>query len=264
VDLIFTDQGTAGVPDITAVDAATGELLGNDSVPIPEGEDLWGGDHLGLVVYHGASHVLHFKDMQHPVSTFLLSGAKACHFLQATRQQIGLGAIEPGLCRQLDGGGGPISLDFDMPVAMTPEEAQSRYWEAGPAGMRLLDVLNDGNPVNVVELRLASGAGAGCDETFYDTADETGKHYTSGTARDLLMALQHADPTDRYPIRPCGNAPRFFRYQDKTYLETKPASWPPRSEQDTYHRVTRVDGGKVVDVCDFQFTSSVSPIAARR
>jgi hypothetical protein len=78
------------------------------------------------------------------------------------------------------------------------------------------------------------------------------------------MTLQHADPTDRYPIRPCGNAPRFFRYQDKTYLETKPASWPPGSEQDTYHRVTRVDGGKVVDVCDFQFTSSVSPIAAKR
>jgi hypothetical protein len=119
--------------------------------------------------------------------------------------------------------------------------------------LRPFDALNDGKPINVVRLELASGAGAGCDETFYDAVDETGEHFLTGSVHDRLMALQLADSSNRYPTLPCGNAPRFFQYKEKTYFETKPSSWPPDSTFEEYHRVRRAERDKAVDVCDFTF-----------
>jgi hypothetical protein len=126
--------------------------------------------------------------------------------------------------------------------------------------MRLLDFANSDQPANVAEMWLSSGAGPGCDAIFYDILDKTGKNLLTGPMHELLMKLQNVDPSDRYPIRPCGNKPRFFTHGGKIYFENKPATWPPIDERDQYHRVTRIDGSNVVDVCDFKFETTTSPV----
>ena len=124
--------------------------------------------------------------------------------------------------------------------------------------MRALDFANSGNPENILELALNSSAGAGCDEIFYDVVDKAGQRFASSSKRDLLMKLQNADPSNRYPMLPCGNKARFFLYHGKVYFENKPAASPPADNWNQYHRVARVDRGRVVDVCDFRFETTVA------
>lgn len=250
-DLTFSERGTAHAPYIDGLDSNASKLI---RVP----NYLDGNDYLGLLVYRDTSHIIHFKDMQHPISTRDLKGNLSCRFKVTAKEKIGSHVIEPELCEKLNNGTYPPQFSFDNPVAMTRQESQSRFREVGPTGMHSIDILNDGKSVNVVELVMNSGAGAGCDATFYDTTDEAGRRYTSEPARELLWALQGADPRDNYPVRPCGNDPRFFVYKGKTYFETKPKVWPPDSEINKYHRVTRVENNQVVDVCNFQFLTEAS------
>jgi len=260
LDIVFSEQGTSHSPTATAFDASTGEPI-QEFIEIPGDEEhLWGGDQLALVTYHDASQVIHVKDMRHPVSTFLTSGKRACAFRAEVQEQIGPRALEPALCRQLAQGKGPKSLVFTKPATMSTEETQSRYGETEASGLRSFDALNDGKPINVVQLELASGAGAGCGETFYDAVGETGEHFLTTSIHDRLMALQLADPSNRYPTLPCGNAPRFFQYNGKAYFETKPSSWPPASSFEEYHRVRRAERDKAVDVCDFTFRTRMTSV----
>ena len=260
VDIVFSEQGTSHSPTASAFDASTGEPV-SEFVEIPADEEhLWGGDQLALVTYHDITQIIHLKDMRHPVSTFLPSGKRACAFRPAVQEQIGRRPLEPALCRQLAQGKGPESLEFSKPASMSREETQSRYGETEARSLRSFDALNDGKPINVVHLELSSGAGPGCDETFYDAVDETGEHFLTTSVHDRLMALQLADPSNRYPTLPCSNAPRFFQYKSKNYFETKPLSWPPDSSFNEYHRVRRAERDKAVDVCDFTFRTRITSV----
>jgi len=42
------------------------------------------------------------------------------------------------------------------------------------------------------------------------------------------------------------------------YFENKPAAWPPADSWNQYHRVARIERGKVVDVCDFKFETTIA------
>ncbi|GAB2914256.1 hypothetical protein GCM10027093_60950 [Paraburkholderia jirisanensis] len=257
VNLVFTTQGTAHVPTIEAYDVETGAPL-DDVVPLPDAH-LWGGDELAMVVYRNARQVLQFSDLYHPVSTVTLSGTKACSFEVKTTERPGPHAVEPALCRRLDQGKGPASIDFGA-ATLSYDEVSRHYGETQATGMQRLDVLNRGAPLNVVELSLESGAGAGCSQKFYDVLDNAGGQISEGRDHDLVMALQRATPRVRYPAIACANDARFFPQEGRIYFETKSARWPPRSQADQYHRVARVLDGRVEDVCDFQFNSTVNVV----
>jgi hypothetical protein len=48
--------------------------------------------------------------------------------------------------------------------------------------------------------------------------EETGEHFLTASVHDRLMALQLADPSNRYPTLPCGNAPKFSNTKERTIL----------------------------------------------
>ena len=251
---MFGTQGTAHVPVVYAWDEADDSSV--EDFPAPDSQQLWGGDALGLVVYAGRSHILHYRDDAHPVASIALDGGPNCDFDTSTLEQASSDALEPELCARLDRDSAPTSLAFDGPARMTREDVSHVYGETGLNGSRKIDIANDGHPINVGELALDSGAGAGCDEIFFDQLDENAAHFQSGPRRDQLMALQEADPSGRYPVH-CGNQARFFVYKGAVYFENKPEKWPPIDQWNSYHRVARIRNGQVEDVCRFTFQSSV-------
>ena len=257
MDIAFAIEGTAHVPVTYAFDADTDFPLDEDTVSVPE-DDLWGGDRLGLIDYGDAAHILHYRDFRHPVAAWPLSGGPACRFKTHTVERVGPGAVEPELCRSLSQSRGPAAIEFKAPAPIERDTVSERYSETSAGSMRALDFANSGNPENILELALNSSAGAGCDEIFYDVVDKAGQRFASSSKRDLLMKLQNADPSNRYPMLPCGNKARFFLYHGKVYFENKPAASPPADNWNQYHRVARVDRGRVVDVCDFRFETTIA------
>ena len=258
IDIAFATEGTAHVPTTYAFDAETDFPLEEDAISNPWEEGLWGGDELGMIVYRDMAHILHYVDFRHPVAAWALSGAEACRFKTHTVERVGPGAVEPELCRSLSQGRGPAAIAFKTPAPIDPDTVSERYSDTSAGNMRALDFANDGRAENVLALVPSSGAGAGCDEAFYDVVDKAGQRFVSSSKRDLLMKLQNAAPSNRYPMPPCGNRARFFVYHGKVYFESKPAAWPPADNWNQYHRVARVDRGKVVDVCDFKLESTIA------
>lgn len=255
LDLLFTTEGTAHVPAVYAWDASDDHPIEN--VPTPGADGLWGGDELGLIMYGGAAHILHYRDASHPVASVAVSGAQSCDFVTPTVELVGSDALEPELCAQLMEGHGPQALKFNGPMRMTHKDVSTVYPQTALTGSRRIDVANDGNPINIGRFELSSTAGAGCDETVFDELDANAAHVKPGPRRDQLMVLQGADSSDRYPVRPCGNQPRFFAHKGNVYFETKPSKWPPIDQWNSYHRVTRIRQGQVEDVCHFSFKSTV-------
>jgi hypothetical protein len=246
LDLVFTTEGTAHVPTVYAFDANTDIPLHEDALSVPGIEGLWGGDQLGWVVYRDTTHILHYRDFRHPVATSPLSGGAACNFRATTVEKIGPKASELALCRSLSTGQGPPAIAFDTPAPIAWEDVRERYSETIAGRMRRLNFANDGQLATIAEMQLSSGAGAGCGAEFYDLLDTTGQRLVSGPQHALLMQLQNANPSHRYPIL-CGNKARFFTYHGKIYFENKPATWPPIDDLNQYHRVARIGRGSVVD-----------------
>jgi hypothetical protein len=260
IDLAVTTEGSAGVPALYAFDSANDTPLeAPDSPDVPNGEGLWGGDNLGLVLLGRRHHLLHYRDLAHPVSSVSLDTGEACRFDVATTEQMGPEALEPMLCKALQAGEAVTALKFDGPVEISREAVYAKWGETSMDGTLPLDFANDGAPRKVAELQLASGAGPGCDATFYELLTPDGTGFEAGPMADLLWQLQGGQGRGvRWPVSPCGNQPRFLLHADRIHFETRPRGWPPRDRRDQYHRVTRIEDGRVRDVCDFRFESVVS------
>ena len=260
IDLVFTTQGTAHVPVISAFDSDTDDPLTEEQLSFPpiiaEFENLWGGDQLGLLTHSNNVHILHYRDFAHPVASVSLSDGRTCQFVAVVTQTVGPAVSEPELCKSLRAGGRRKMLDFDEPVSMTYQAIAARWPESSIVGASRVDFANDGKPGNLAKLELASGAGPGCGETFFDLLDKGGTRFEPGPRRDLLMKLQGAVVDNRYPL-PCGSESSFFRYRGKTYFQNRPQGWPPMDSSQHYHRVSRVEQGRVADVCDFKFKARV-------
>jgi hypothetical protein len=255
IDLVFTTEGTAHVPAFYAFDALDRVLPVGSMVELEaSAENMWGGS-LGLITLRGRHHVVHYSDSNHPVKTTPLNGGLACSFEVASQESIGPGASEPEMCRALQAGSIGSTLGFEGESLVDSDEVQEAWRETEIVGTRSLDFGNSEGLQTVAELRLTSGAGAGCDATFYDLLNADGTGLRRGPQRDLLMKLQAADGGGPHPVR-CGNQPRFFSYRNRIYFESRPVTWPPTSDWDQYHLVTTVRNDRVVDVCDFRFKTS--------
>lgn len=97
-------------------------------------------------------------------------------------------------------------------------------------------------------------------ETFFDQLDRNASRFEDGATHDLLMQMQKANPTDRYPVR-CGDDPRFFESNGKIYFESRSTSWPPSDTWDQYHYVTHIENGQAIEACHFRFTTEVAGTA---
>jgi hypothetical protein len=261
IDLEFAEQGTAHMPVMLGFDATTRQELDYAALPgLPSAENgIGGGDHLGMVIYQGRHHILHYLDLAHPVATVSLDGGQTCRFNVVTKEKPGSHAKDPALCAALLKENGPPSLPFRKTEAMmTYEQVSETWYQTSMEGMRELDIANDGQRVNVAQLEMSSTAGPGCEAVFYETVNQQGTRFMPDPKRDVLMKLQGADASDRYLIRPCANKPRFFIHKRRIHFETKPWSWPPINTWNQYHRVTAVIDGQVKEVCGFTFESTVS------
>ncbi len=256
-DFVFKHEGTASVPYAYAFDANTDFPLEQDEISIPGEGRLWGGDNLGLVVYRDSAHILQYRDFRHPVATTPLTDSTACHFRAQIVERVGRQSMEPCLCNDISKGKGPPSIDFETPAPITWETIHEYYRETRAIGMRQIAFANDAQPVNIAKFELSSGAGAGCDAEFYDVLDPSGQYLVSGQKHDLLMKLQKADPSHKYPIG-CNNKARFFIHRGKVYFEARSAQWPPIDNASQYHRVARIAQGNIIDVCDFVFETLIS------
>ncbi|MGL5631526.1 MAG: hypothetical protein ACRDD3_04110, partial [Azovibrio sp.] len=252
-DFVFATEGTAHVPVFYVFNATDDTPTNGETFSSPGAGDLWGGDNLGLVVFQNQVHILHYRDFQHPVASMSLSGDESCNFKVTTIEKIGSKALEPALCAQLSAGKCPAPFEFSGTAQISPTDVIEKYKETGIEGTKKIDVANDGKPINIGAFTLESGAGSGCGEMFFDQLNTSGNQFESGPKQSLLMALQQANPSSRYPVR-CGNNPKFFEYQGKIYFENKPSTWPPVDKYQEYHRVARINDGKVEDVCDFSFS----------
>ncbi|AXW05865.1 hypothetical protein CJO82_08345 [Ralstonia solanacearum] len=259
VDIVFTTEGTAHVPTYYVFDARTDKPL--ESIGLPgsdeDFEHLWGGDFLGLLLLKGRHYILHYRDPHHPVVAVPMDGGNRCEFSVSTKELASPRAEEPQLCEALHHGRKQANLTFNGVPKMDAEELRKTWGESAIDGTRLLDFANDGTSSVVAQMSMSSGAGAGCDETFYDLLSKDGRRIEIGPKRDLLMQLQGADSGNRYPILPCGNHARFLAYKNQVFFETRPEQWPPIDDWNQYHRVTTVRNGQVREVCSYRFESRV-------
>lgn len=257
LDLVFTTEGSAHVPAVYAYDAVTGSSLDN-AVPLP-GQDFWGDDELGLIIYRDGGHILHFKDMRHPVATAPLSGGPTCGFRIETTETLGPDTKDVVLCSKLVSGERLPTVQLKEGADMDYATASEEYSETAAIKMGKVDFTNSGKLWKVVELEVASGAGPGCGANFYDVVDKSGTGFLKGPQRELLLKMQDVSKENRHSVSRCSNNPRFFVYEGITYFEDKPHAWPPENDWEQYHKVRRIVGGKVENICDFHFLSKVYP-----
>jgi hypothetical protein len=261
LDIFFYSEGSGHFPAIHAFESDTDFPVKGGSLTIPGGEALGSRDNLGLLQRWGKAHILYYSDTHHPVASGTPAGDETCQFHSEFDETVGPNSTEPDLCRSLSKGDGPESLEFATSSKLDAVAVADRFDFSYPESTAVLDVFNDGQPVTIVKMEIASGAGPGCTATFYDMLNVNGEELASGSKRDLFMQLQGAD-TDtqqvRYPVS-CGVVVRLFRHNGTIFAESRAAEWPPTNDSDVAHRVARIVHGKAVDVCDFRFQTSVSP-----
>ena len=163
IDLAFTTEGTAHVPAYYAFDTANDFPLKEDELPAPPlgAEDLWGGDHLALLTYNDRHFILYHRDLKHPVSARDIASGAQCRFKVETVETIGPKALDRELCARLQGKNAPPTLSFTGQAKIPRKEVSKRWSESEIERTQMLDIANDGTPVNVAEIFMASGAGAG-------------------------------------------------------------------------------------------------------
>ena len=79
-DLLFTTEGTAHVPTFYAFNSVDDTPADEGAFSLPDNDNLWGGDELGLVVYQNTVQILHYRDLHHPVASSSVSGDQHCYF----------------------------------------------------------------------------------------------------------------------------------------------------------------------------------------
>lgn len=252
-------EGTAHVPTVTVYDAATGSELATPPFDVPD--DLWGEDSLGLFIRDGNILLVRSKGANYPVRATGINVPLECSFDVGLSEEVEEDSAEPAMCHSIAAGNDSSKLAFITPATVARDEVSKTYGETEAVSQEKVDITNSGNPVNVLSLQLSSAAGSGCEGNFFDTATSDGRHLEGGPLHEQVLALQGVDPAGyRFVVPHCGNAASLFEHDGKTYFENKPQKWPPSDAFDQYHSVTRLDHGRVVNVCAFRFKQKVSVI----
>ena len=99
--------------------------------------------------------------------------------------------------------------------------------EGGCEDVWTVDFDNDGAEDRLLLLSGDSGAGRGCDTSFFMLLTPDGK-IAEGDRQALLLNLQGVRLDDAYPVRPCAMAFRWLSVAGRIVLERRSAEQPPR------------------------------------
>jgi hypothetical protein len=183
------------------------------------------------------------------INSVNLAGGGGCRFKTEVSEVIGPKSVERELCVSLQSGRRMTPVAFAEAGKMSDEEVAGSARETEMEGTGLVDVFNNGKPIRLAKMQLSSGAGAGCERTFFLAMNGDGSAFRENDREtSKLQEMQKGS---------CQNQAGFFEYQGKTYFENLPATWPPGDEASQYHQVVAIREGKIVDVCDFRFKNHV-------
>jgi uncharacterized protein len=101
-----------------------------------------------------------------------------------------------------------------------------------------LDFDNDGIENNLVTIEYVSGAGRGCDFSYYDELNAKKDDFANSKSRGLLIEMQNIHSNSRHPN--CGGGVSFFKYANKNYMEYKAYDG---------HKVLLLENGEINTVC---------------
>lgn len=154
------------------------------------------------------------------------------------------------LCRAVQAGQvAPLDIAPDSPRAIHNRKVPGgNTYSTGHVNV---DYLNDGRTESLLLVNAASGAGSGCDLSYYDTVPtkfETPDHV-------VLMKMQSLDLSDVWPRRTChDDTPRWFVFDGQSYLETKSQmAANPGAEAMEYHWVDTIENGVARRICEGEY-----------
>ena len=108
----------------------------------------------------------------------------------------------------------------------------------------------------MVRLDHASGAGSGCDYTFFDLLNKRKDGFVEGEGRKLLQEMQGTG-ADGHPldsVNYCqGNFTGWFRFKGLYYYETKYKGQRPENRWEEFHIISYIKDGKINNVCSASF-----------
>jgi hypothetical protein len=246
-DLQFRKRGAAR-------DSAPVEVTPKDFQP--------GADYLPFgarwLVHGGRVYTLYFEseNLRHPSYLGYIDATNAEH-LVCDFSSVESETLRPAGSRDAAGVCGAVAKKSvsHTPVAETSDsdaDLEIGRRETRSAGRITVDVANTGTPAALALLTYESGAGRGCDVSYFDLV-AGGKVVASGDAHAALMRLQVIEPdAQRTGSRCDGSMPRWFAHRGRTYLGM--ASKPDALGVMPFHEVRVLRGTKVETVCKGDFT----------
>jgi hypothetical protein len=267
------DANNDGVPDAVTVGMGTGTMRGDvlefrprgaakdsPAVKIAE-EGFQGGDYLpfgGRWLRHGGRvYTVNFEteSLRHvsylsyidPNNTERL----VCDFTNVERESLRptAGRDADQLCRAV----AQQQVSYVATIEEqdpSPDLAPERR-ETHVAGRITVDFRNADAPAPLALLSYESGAGRGCDLSYFDVITE-GRVASSGDAHALLMTLQDVEPEVGRTAGPCdGRTPRWFTHRGLVYLDI--ATKPDGLGAEPFHEVKRVREKRAETLCKGAF-----------
>jgi tetratricopeptide (TPR) repeat protein len=248
LELFVDEQGSARYAYVDAFEASADRLV---EFPLEEDMRFWRGDDVSVIGWEDGTFILHSRS-GYLVRAWQVEGEDKCTFRTEVRETLGPKTREPGLCRMLTTDAAPLAIGFEEEVPIEHETIRKRHVLSHQRNAGQVDFDNDGKTERLLRLELSSGAGTGCEAIFYDRLAADGAGFAPPSS--LLQRLQDFAPQEHYPLK-CGSTSRFFRYKGRTYFERRPYHWPPNTSEDEYHIVRRIENGRVLEVCDFKFST---------
>ena len=267
------DANNDGVPDAVTVGMRDGTMRGEDlqfrkrgvakdTAPVEvTPKDFQPGDYLPFgarwLVHGGRVYTLYFEseNLRHPSYLGAIDPANAehlvCDFASVERE-----TLRPAGGRDADGVCGAVARKnvSYAPVAEASDDdpdLEIGRRETRGTGRITVDFANTGAAAALALLAYESGAGRGCDISYFDLL-ANGKIAASGDAHVALMKLQDIAPdAERTESRCDGGVPRWFAYRDRTYLDM--ASKPDALGVVPFHEVRVLRGTKPETVCKADF-----------
>lgn len=257
----ITDQGTAHIPWLRVFDNETNQELAEGTMGIPaESEETRWAQNIAVVPYKDGHHLLYFNDGNFLISTAPVGvsqvNGKSCGFATQVVESFDKVNLDPKLC-QLVMKNRPPYIETDGFHSLTNDALQKAGYSETSFGKALkVDFDNDGIDDYLVSLQYASGAGRGCDYSFFDLLNSRRDGFSASKGRELLQEMQGTgrQPARRHDVPLCsGNTTGWFRYNGIVYYETKYPGDEPKVGSQEFHRVSYIKGGTVKTVCDASF-----------
>ncbi len=268
------DANNDGVPDAVTVGMREGTMRGEDlqfrkrgaakdtaPVEVTPKDFQPAADYLPFgarwLVHRGRVYTLYFasENLRHPSYLGYIDATNAehlvCDFSSAERETLRpAGGHADGVC----GAVAKKSVSY-TPVAEASDgdaDLEIGRRETRITGRVTVDVANTGTPAALALLTYESGAGRGCDISYFDLVMD-GKVVASGDAHAALMKLQDIEPdAQRTGSRCDGGVPRWFAHRGRTYLDI--ASKPEALGVPPFHEVRALRGMKAETACKADFT----------